>query len=168
MAVCKGKDHKIISWQSPRKTSQSVCILRDLRQPADAATQFHVSGGEECHGILMSLAMRDSTQSFVVWKMALYLSMTCEMLKTCKIYQNLIKEPWLYSSVISIHYKPCYDLALVLALWEVVSQGWMWLAFDPTVRFLLSVVGTSECVSWTEAKPHRQLFSIGTPRVHRP
>ena len=56
MAVCKGKDH-ILALPSEDK---SVCTIRDLRQPADAATQFHASGGEERHGMLMSLAMRDS------------------------------------------------------------------------------------------------------------
>ena len=56
MAVCQEHDH-IFALPS---TDKSFFSVHDLTQPADVVTRLHASGGEGCHGMLMSLAIRDS------------------------------------------------------------------------------------------------------------
>lgn len=56
MAVCHEHDH-ILALPSSDK---SFLDIHDLTQPADTVTRLHASGGDGCHGMLMSLAIRDS------------------------------------------------------------------------------------------------------------
>jgi WD40 repeat protein len=56
MAVCQEHDH-VLALPSSDK---SFFDIHDLRQSADKVTRLHASGGEGCHGMLMSLAIRDS------------------------------------------------------------------------------------------------------------
>lgn len=56
MAVCQGRDHIVVLPCDDK----SYCAIHDLSQPRTAGTRLHASGGEGRHGMLMSLAMRDS------------------------------------------------------------------------------------------------------------
>lgn len=56
MAVCHGRDDLVVLPSEDR----SYCTIHDLARPTAEATHLHASGGESRHGMLMSLAMRDS------------------------------------------------------------------------------------------------------------
>ena len=60
MAVCQNNDHMLVLSSEDR----FCCTIHDLNQPKSAGSTpklvLHASGGDERHGMLMSLAIRDS------------------------------------------------------------------------------------------------------------